>query len=321
MESRNLEVRNHGLRSREMSSALTNALKELGQSYKSIATNKSHLKDFAQFAKSEHGIKDLRNLEREHVLKYAEDLRARWEKGEISASTAQNKLSAVNTALTQARLDRALHVDGVREAKLPGRTGITTSDKSLPQESHLAIQKEVSERLAVQMSLQRELGLRFKESCLINARMAISEAQKTGIVTISNGTKGGRERTIPIVRPEQIAALKAGESIQNRERSLIPENIRFAEYQRAAYEEITAHGIGFHSERHAYANERFAELTGLKSPIKSGLKKSEWYQYAEKKLELEPEATKEVINNARMQVSNELGHGRVNVTSAYLGKF
>ncbi len=321
MKSRDLSVRNHGLRSRDMASALKNALIERGQSYKSIATNASHLRDFAEHAKSQ-GVKDLRNLERGHIQDYAENLRNRVERAEISPATAQNRLSAVNTAIEQARQNRELHVAGVRDANLQSRTLVATQDKSLPFESHKSICSEVSDRLSAQMELQRELGLRFKESALINAKSALEQAQKAGVITISEGTKGGRCRDVPITRPEQLAALEQGASIQGNDRSLIPTEQRFSEYQKAAYEEISKHGISFHSERHAYANDRFLSITGLESPVRADLSKfNSWYEYAEKTLQIASEGVREIVSAARLQVSAELGHGRINVTGAYLGRF
>lgn len=318
---RNLDVRNHGLRSRDIASALKNALIERGQSYKSVATNASHLRDFSQNLKDQ-GIKDLRKLERTHVQNYAENLRISVERGEISPSTAQNRLSAVNVSLEQARQNKDLHVSGVRDANLQSRTHVAAHDKSLPLESHRAICDAVSDRLSAQMNLQRELGLRFKESCLLNARAALAEAQKNGSVTISDGTKGGRSRSVPISQPGQIAALERGASIQGMERSLVPATQRFSEYQRAAYEEISKHGISFHSERHAFANDRFSILTGLDSPVRFDTASYlSWEGYACKTLQISSEELKLMVDSARLQLSEELGHGRIQVTSAYLGSF
>lgn len=49
----------------------------------------------------------------------------------------------------------------------------------------------------------------------------LSQAEKTGTVTISDGTKGGRSRTFSIVSTEQIKSLKQAASIQVDDRRLI----------------------------------------------------------------------------------------------------
>ena len=61
-----------------------------------------------------------------------------------------------------------------------------------------------------------------------------------------------------------------------------------------------------HGLRHAYAQKRYFELTGHKSPICGGPKPA---SRQEKELDL----------IARKTISQELGHARVQITRAYLG--
>ncbi|MCU7893059.1 MAG: integrase [Candidatus Thiodiazotropha sp. (ex Ustalcina ferruginea)] len=64
-----------------------------------------------------------------------------------------------------------------------------------------------------------------------------------------------------------------------------------------------------HGLRHAYAQNRYEELTGCKSPAVGG---------PETKA-LTPEQ-REVDRQARLTISKELGHERVAVAAAYLGR-
>jgi hypothetical protein len=64
-----------------------------------------------------------------------------------------------------------------------------------------------------------------------------------------------------------------------------------------------------HGLRHAYAQNRYEELTGWKSPAGGGPHS--------KSLTLEQ---REFDRQARLTISRELGHERTAVTNAYLGR-
>ena len=315
----NPNSRNFGLRSRDMASAGQNALRESMQSQSSISAMSDRFNQFVGYMKSEHSISDMRNIEKTHVQQYADTLRERTETGTLSPATAQNYLSAVNRTLEIARGDRAVHVAPVREAGLPERSGIATTSRAISPEQHQAAQAGVSDRLGAQMDLQRELGLRFEESCKIDAARALSQAERTGSVRISDGTKGGRNRDVPIVRSEQIDALRAAAAIQNGDRSMIPSHQSYAQYRDQCYQQ-RPNGLNFHGERHAYAQQRYEALTGVKCPVAAGVEHGRaHYQHIAEERSVSVSAAREIDRSAREQVAAELGHGRIDVTNSYLG--
>ncbi|MBC7002732.1 integrase domain-containing protein [Photobacterium sp. BZF1] len=316
---RNLNTPNFNLGNRRMDLALKNALIELGQSYKSVATNHGHIKQFTSYLFKEHGIRQLAKIEHGHVAAYANVLVERYDQGEISASTAQNALSAINSAMSQARQDEVCRVTG-KEAGLPGRTFVATKDKSVDDDKHMAIKAKVSERLASQLDLQRTLGLRFKESCLINANNILKQAKSHGTVRIIDGTKGGRPREVPITSPNQMEALKVAAQIQGEDKSMIPPSMTFKDYREAANNEIRGKMAGFHGERHTYANDRYEKLSGLPSPVRAGIEHGKaHHQYISQQLSISISEAKALDHAVRLQISNELGHGRIDVTNSYLG--
>uniref|UniRef100_UPI003F4990DC hypothetical protein n=1 Tax=Aeromonas caviae TaxID=648 RepID=UPI003F4990DC len=67
---------------------------------------------------------------------HAPALVGRLQRGGISPATAQNALSAVNRGLEIARGDRAVRLDPVREAGLPIRSGIATTDRAVSLSQH-----------------------------------------------------------------------------------------------------------------------------------------------------------------------------------------
>jgi hypothetical protein len=92
---------------------------------------------------------------------------------------------------------------------------------------------------------------------------------------------------------------------------MIPKDRVFATWQRYFYWVCEKHGISrkagivTHGLRHGYANRRYEAISGLMRPLVAGMPTT-------------PDA-KALDANARDSVSQELGHNRRAVTSAYLG--
>ena len=310
---------NLGLQNKDLGRALSNALQEADKSYKTEADYQSYISEFADFLKDEQEIRDLRDVEKSDVIAFTEHLSERYENGEIDAGATRNALSAVNTVMSQARGDNNCRVTG-DDHSLPSRSQIATSDKSLSQQDHNALKEQVTDRLSSQLDLMRDLGLRFKESCLIDAKQCLKQAETTGSIVIDRGTKGGRSREIPITSSQQIKSLKTASEIQGNHRSMIPLEQRFKSYQQQCYSEIKNSKVGFHSERHAYANSRYEQLTGVRSPVQSGIKHGKNHiAYLSEKLGVSKQQAKEIDKTARLQVAEELGHSRTSITNNYLG--
>jgi hypothetical protein len=89
--------------------------------------------------------------------------------------------------------------------------------------------------------------------------------------------------------------------------SLIPSNRNYVQ-QLCIYEGNTLRaGLSHtHGLRHAYAQQRYEELTGWKAPTASGPKAKT----------LTPEQ-RETDRQARLTISRELGHEREQITAAY----
>ena len=121
--------------------------------------------------------------------------------------------------------------------------------------------------------------------------------------------KGGREREIPIRTARQREVLDQAHRLVRRG-SMIPSGRSYVE-QVKLYERQTA-AVGLHKLhglRHAYAQERYKELTGWEPPVAGG-KPSAKLTREEKALDRE----------ARMTISRELGHEREQITAVYLGR-
>lgn len=288
--------------------------KQVSDSYSTQATLENRFDQFVEFAK-ESGISRLEQVTKETVLAYADSL-----KSELSAATQQNYLSAVNVIMQTARGDDSVRVTG-KEAGLEQRSGVAESYKGNVERG------ELSERTQAIVDLARSFGLRFEEASKLDARSALSEAKETGKITIENGTKGGQSREVPITNEKQLETLKNSSELQGNDRSMIQGDKTYAEHQREAYRETS----NFHAERHAYANERYSQLIQeklgieIKSPVLSDKPEGQrWANYVasqayEQGVGITPELARELDREARLELSQELGHHREDVVSAYIG--
>lgn len=270
---------------------------------------------FVDFAKSE-GVNRLEQVSKETVESYAENLK----NSDLSASTQQNYLSAVNVIMSQARGDNEVRVTG-KEAGLAQRSGVAQEFKGSVERS------ELSERTQAIVDLARDFGIRFEEASKLDPRGALTEAAAKGYITVDPGTKGGHARDVPITSEKQLETLKNASEIQGKERSMIHSEKTYAEHQREAYRE-TSH---FHAERHAYANDRYSQIMknnlniDIKSPILSDKPEGQkWSEYVaqtahEQGVSITPEIARGFDRDARLELAEELGHHREDVVSAYIG--
>lgn len=313
---------NFGLGSRNMVFAAKNALARAGKSFSSVATIAQRFGIFVSFAKETEKVKLLEQITRETVLAYAILLNEKVESGKLSPATAQNYLSAVNTVMSLARADFALRVTAVRDAKLASRSGIAKVDKSVSISDHALAVDKASPAITILLQLQREIGLRFEESAKINAKKAYLEAESKGHLTITAGTKGGRERVVPITSERQVAALKAAFVYQsaNNQKSMIAAELSYKQFKDNSYNEIRQLNINFHGERHAYAQNRYLALMGVNCPVVAAISKpAEHIRFVANTLGVSFALAKARDYAVRLQIAEELGHSRVGVTRAYLG--
>jgi hypothetical protein len=154
----------------------------------------------------------------------------------------------------------------------------------------------------------------LREAILADLPRLKREAKHYGKINIQDGTKGGRSgasapRWIQV--NDQIReALRYAEQVSpNGSRNLLEPNESYLDFQRRvvrrARDILHTHNLkGFHELRAAYACERYEQITCHLAPINGG-------RCSQLDLQLDREA--------RSQISYELGHGRIDVVSAYIG--
>ena len=307
--------RNFGLGSRDMGTAgqyaLNNAAQSGGVSFSTAATNGDRWQSFANWAKEE-GVKKMENVTAELVKEYGKELAEKVNSGEMAAATAQNYVSAINSVMAIATQGDWKSVSPTKDCSISERSHVRQDapgalDRTAYSRALDSVRAEVGERAGAVVELCRELGLRSKEASLIDARAALDEAKERGAITVDAGTKGGREREVPITSPAQVEALQRAATAQGADRSMIPADQSWSQWREGELREArelvqAATGGGLHDLRAAYACERYESLAGHAAPCTGAAIQDKDRDAA-----------------ARMAVAEELGHGRIDVVSEYLG--
>lgn len=309
------KANNFGLRTRDLAKAGTfaanRAAREGVTSYASAAALGDRWQAFAAYARQE-GIRRMEHVTAQHVAAYGQGIAERVAAGELSASYGQNLVSAVNSVMRLASQGRWQSVSPTKDCGIEKRSNVRQEAPQGVERGTVAtvadtLRTSGNERGAAVVELARELGLRSKEASLIDARAALRQAQQADQVTITSGTKGGRERTVPVTTQQQVAALTRADDAQGGARSLVPPEQNWREWRegglRDAREALQAAGIGrLHELRAAYAAERCQQLTGHQPPMLGG------------------QASREADRAARLAIAKELGHSRVAIMTAYIGR-
>lgn len=281
-----------------------------------FSTRASHAErwnQFVSFLKTE-GIKDARCINKQTIEHYAVYLKDQVDNEDMKVAYAQNLLSTINVVMEAMRKDKAL---AIKPAQWVGnrsnvRTTIpTTLERSKTDEPFRRLRLNSQEQTLNVAQLCRTFGLRFKEASLLNTKQALQQAERLGRINITEGTKGGRgkgaDRWVP-VNQHQIQLLKEAAQIQGNQTNLIPPGKSYIQWRDHAYYQWRTvnndTGIrGFHDLRAAYACERYLELTGFPAPVVNGIR----------------QADKGLDTQARVILSQELGHNRLDVMAAYIG--
>ncbi len=137
----------------------------------------------------------------------------------------------------------------------------------------------------------------------------VGQASSTTTQAGDTWTKGGREREIPIRNEAQRALREEAKAFAGKG-SLIPASLKYVEQLRRFEHQCgQAHIHRVHGHRHAYAQQRYRELTGRACPAAGGRRSKN----------LTPEE-KALDREARLTISRELGHFREQITALYVGR-
>ncbi|MCE7765259.1 DUF3987 domain-containing protein [Pseudomonas putida] len=178
----------------------------------------------------------------------------------------------------------------------------------------LSLVEHQYEQVAAVIMLARTTGMRLREAILADLPRLHREAESLGRINFQDGTKGGRSgasapRWIMANEAVKAALQLAFRAAPTGSSNLLARNESYAEFlhQTVLPTRETLHKQelkGFHQLRAAYACERYEQLTGHAAPVNGG------HRYR---------VDSDLDRQARLQISLELGHNRIDVVSAYIG--
>lgn len=308
---------------RQLSYAGPQALKDMfaGGHFATVKAHSDRWQAFVKWCRSADGpgYNDARQIDRSTLHSYATHLRQQIQQGEICIATAQNRLSSVNRTLAALRGDQYVKIASPSKALGMQRSSVRIRAPDGQDRQQLsrvieALREQQYERVATIVCLARATGMRLRETILADLPRLQREAAHLGRINIQDGTKGGRSGgSAPrwVVAYEEVkAALQvARHASPSGSRNLLARDESYATLLQQtvlpARQTIHEHGVkGFQELRAAYACERYEQLTGHAAPVNGG----HCYRI-----------DRYLDQQARQQISVELGHNRMDVVSAYIG--
>ena len=236
--------------------------------------------------------------------KHIEALVKHWQEKDISVGSIKNRLTAIRWWAQKVNRQNVVARSNDHYG-VPDRQFVTNTSKAqtvTPPD----LEKVRDQHVRMSLELQQAFGLRREEAMKFQPSFA---DRGDHIALKESWTKGGKSRVIPLRNETQRTLLNRARLLAGRG-SLIPSSRNYRQQLRI-YERHTANaGLSkMHGLRHAYAQQRYRELTGWPAPAAGG-----------PTAKILTHEQKTIDRQARLTISRELGHEREQITSIYLGK-
>lgn len=248
--------------------------------------------------------------------KHIESLLKFWKSQLLSSSTLKNRLAHLRWWADKIGKHGIIPLSNSSLDVSP-RVFVSNASKATDYPSFLIALDFISDpHIKLSLQLQAAFGLRREESIKFQPSWA---DKGISIVLKSSWCKGGRQRQIPITSSHQRLLLDQVHSLVGSN-SLIPSHRSYFQHLKVYESQTLRAGLShLHGLRHRYAQSRYFQLTGWLSPSDGGpskdsILKSDSLSHEQKLAWIKADL------DARLIVSSELGHHRINVTSIYLGR-
>ncbi len=240
-----------------------------------------------------------KSLKEKHVTRLIQH----WQQQELAISTIKARMSFFRWWAEKVNKPNLINSDNSHYG-IGRRQYVPTESKAcdIDPKKLATIQDQ---HVVASLKLIREFGLRREEAIKFIPNYADKDRY---ILLKSSWCKGGKERTVPINTQAQQEALNFAWQVAGNG-SLIPASKTYAQQKNRYEKQTNKAGLNrLHGLRHRYAQLRYEVLTGWKCPIAGGPEIKELT--AEQK---------RVDKEARLTISRELGHERLQITINYLG--
>ncbi|QET04050.1 topoisomerase (plasmid) [Cupriavidus pauculus] len=242
-----------------------------------------------------------------------------WVKKGQTAGTIENKLTYLRAiAHWMGKPNLVLTLEGYVDRKAAGlkryytaQDDLSWSAKGIDIEAEIRRVEAEDVLAGVQLRLMWKFGLRVEEAFKFRPVRDLRD----GAIYVSEGSKGGRSRPVPITRPkEQYDLLEIAARFTNsRTGSTIPDAHSYDSWSDHFYDLLAKHGVTkdgrlgrtAHGLRHEYLQGLYSDITGALAPIKEGSHRID----------------REVHREGQRRVAEAAGHSRVSKANAYLSTY
>ena len=285
---------------------LNDQLKQLCRNNKdgSFTTQRDRERLLTQMAEQLHelGYRHMRaqSLKPKHVEALVKD----WMQQELSVGSIKNRMAVLRWWAQKADKQNVVARSNAYYG-IPDRQFVTNTSKAKTL-SAPDLEKICDPHVRMSLELQQLFGLRREETIKFMPDYA---NRGDHLVLKDSWTKGGKARVVPVRTDAQRALLERARRLAGKG-SLIPSAKNYRQQLRVYEAETSRAGLSkLHGLRHAYAQARYAALTGWRAPAAGG-PASKSLSGSERGLD----------QKARLTISRELGHEREQITSVYLGR-
>jgi hypothetical protein len=231
--------------------------------------------------------------------KHVQSLVEHWQGEGLSPGTLKNRMTVLRWWAEKVNRQNVLARSNDYYG-IPERVLVCQSSKAKTVNG-TELERVGDAHVRMSLELQQAFGLRREEA--IKFRPSFAE-RGDPIELKASWTKGGKARAVPVRTPAQQEVLERAHRLAGRG-SLIPAQRSYRQQLRV-YERHTANaGLSrLRGLRHRYAQERYEALTGWKAPAAGGPTAKELSN-----------AQRALDRQARLTISQELGHERTQVVS------
>lgn len=268
-------------------------------SFASQAARSHILKQFAKdLVQLGYGLRKIQGLKQKHI----DSVLDHWKGKKLANSTLKNRMAALR--FLSERINKGNLIASNHDLKIAAREYKPTINKAIFSPN---FDKITDQHVRISLELQRVFGLRREEALKIKPHLA---DKGKSLELMPTWCKGGRGRFVPVKTEEQRYWLNQAKQLVSYGMSLIPQHKSYIKHREVYDKQVSRANLKkLHGLRHAYAQNRYRELTGWNAPINGGPKARELTK-----------EQKELDYQARMVLTEELGHSREQITVNYLGR-
>ena len=244
-------------------------------------------------------LRDIHGLKQKHISAVIDF----WKSKNLSAGTLKNRTAALRHLCE--KINKSNVIADNTQLAIKKRVYVPRGNRAIHNPEFSKISNKY---VRISLELQRVFGLRREESLKIRPWKADKEKW---LYLQDSWCKGGRARSIPILTEEQRYWLDQAKAlVPHKDHSLIPQEKSYIQQRYVYDKQVRRAGLkNLHGLRHAYAQKRYKELTGWDAPINGGRQSKQL-----------TEDQKQQDFCARIVLTEELGHGREQITVNYLGR-